>query len=128
MEDKRIMAKFNEKDIQKIGSVEVSASKLRALATKIEEVYKTAENVEVDMYLVPSGAKKTFAFDFPTEAPKAGDQPAPAGETKPAGDAPTETKPAEGQPATPPADAKPAEATPATETKPAETKPTEEKK
>ncbi len=108
------MAKFNEKDIQNLGIVEVSASKLRALATKIEEVFKTAENVEVEMYIVPSGAKKTFAFDF-----KAKETPAtPAPEAKPAEPA---TPPAEATPEAKPAE-KPAEATPApAETKPAET-------
>ena len=107
------MAKFNEKDIQEVGLVEVSASKLRALATKIEEVYKTAENIEVKMYVVPSGAKKTFAFEFkeekPAETPAPETKPAeattPPAETKPAEGAPAETKPAE----TPKAEAKPEE-------------------
>lgn len=58
------MSKYKTSEIKLVSKVQVSAIKLRSLADKLEKVFETAENIEIDLYLVEEEGKQTFAFDL----------------------------------------------------------------
>ena len=59
------MTEFKSNEVKKVGKVQVSATSFRAIADKLENVFKTNDNVEVDIYIIPSeGAISQIGFDY----------------------------------------------------------------
>lgn len=98
------MAQFKPEDVKKVERVQISARELRRIADKLEKVKETDENVEIDLYLIPSkdGKAPQIAFDLSkdvvSEEPKKKEnviEKPEVKEIKSDAEIPKETKPAE---------------------------------